>query len=184
MDFIEELAAQHRLLSRMKDTVGRDYSTLFGVVTDRDDPENRGRVRAALPSKGGRYQTNWLERSVTTDGFSPPVPAVGATIEVTFRDGDPHKGVYSGVLQNNVNPLYDKDSYRLVVGNSVVTVEPDSLRLETGTAVVAIADGSIRLDVAGTVFQVADGSVTINGKAVATVGARDDDSDILISRGW
>lgn len=184
MDFLTDLANHQRQMSRLSETLGRDFSTLFGIVTDREDPEGRGRIKVALPSKGGRFQTDWLDRSVTTDYFSPPVPAVGTTVEVTFRDGDPHKGVYSGVIQNDINPATAPDNFDLSVGNVRLKITPDTLTLHTAEAIVSVLADRIELSVGSTKLEVADGSVAINGRQVATVGARDDDSDILISRGW
>lgn len=42
------------------DLRGRALGAVEGVVTSVDDPENRGRVRVALDSKGGEVETIWM----------------------------------------------------------------------------------------------------------------------------
>ena len=188
----------NQLLSDLQETValgkqlaqhqGRTYGRQLGVVLDRDDPLGMGRVRATVASKGGRYQTDWLTREEPCSKLSLPVPKVGESVWASYTDGDPHKGAYSGVVQNNINPAADKDSLKLQVGKVILEIHPEGVLKVSGCdRVEVISDTTeFRGDVVieGSLDISEASSVSINGSQVATIGARDDDGDILDTKGW
>jgi hypothetical protein len=113
-----------------KDLEGRSPFPSIGVVTQNDDPEQRRRVKVSFPKNMG-MDSPWLDRKTTSPSDDPPVPKIGQTVEVSFIDGDPHRGVYSGVLTNAKNVAQDTpspllDDARCIEGNRSERIDENS----------------------------------------------------------
>lgn len=161
-----------------QDLTGRTYGIQLAVVAQVEDPLELGRIKALLPSKGGKTLTDWLVRAMPWAGLSVPVLAPGDTVAVAFIDGDPHNGVYLGIIQNVANPSYGSDRWVYTTPSSQTVID---------------ADGSISHTVGSTKFSInAQGGVSftgvssfqINGKEVAVIGAKDNKGDALVTRGY
>lgn len=119
------------------DLEGRSPFTCLGIVTENEDPTNKRRIKVTLQSKGGQVNTDWLWRSLNTPSHDPPLPKIGQTVEVSFIDGDPHKGSYGGVVMNEPNPERAKtsgvlDDWLTVEGNQTVEVGGDRVLTTEG----------------------------------------------------
>lgn len=164
--------------SQTQDLVGKVYGVQLAIVADTSDPLNLGRLRAMLAPKGGNSLTDWLTRVMPWYGLSAPYLNLGDTILVAFVDGDPHKGYYLGVLQNIVNPAYDPDKLLYTFGGSQLAIDSQgSLTFVTGGC-------KLNITKTGSVSFTGVKNFTINGKQVATLGAKDTDQDTLVSKGW
>ena len=67
------------------------YGVFRGRVTDNNDPQNQGRIRALVPGILGTQRSNWcvpLVRSLTK-------PKINDQVFVQFLDGDVAYPVYS-----------------------------------------------------------------------------------------
>jgi hypothetical protein len=156
MELFEAIAQANR------NNMGRIQGCQYAIVSDNQDPLGLGRVQAYEPAKGAKSSTDWLFRILPMYGLTPPVPRVGDTVLIGYVDADPHKGVYWGLVVNAVNPP---------VGQA------NNLTVNIGTTLIAITpDGQI--DISGVT------SVAINGKQVATLGAKDSRNDTLVEKGW
>lgn len=149
---------------------------MVGSVSDREDPEGHGRVKAIVPIKGEKQETDWLWRAVYCADLSLPVPDVGDTVVFFYRDGDPHIGVYLAVQNNKLNPAKGLDDYELTL---------------RGKLKVTIGKITITADPGGTLAITGATSVYINDplKQVTTLGAEDNDTeangaDKLVTKGW
>lgn len=70
-----------------------------GTVTNADDPERRGRVRARVPDVLGAQESGWAMPCVPVGGSQTGffgVPAVGAGVWIEFEHGDPDYPVWVG----------------------------------------------------------------------------------------
>jgi Type VI secretion system/phage-baseplate injector OB domain len=144
------------------DSQGRVRGAQYAIVADIDDPLNLNRIKVLEPAKGARSTSDWLFSISPLFGLSLPVPPIGTTVLVSYIDGNPHHGVYLGAVVNIKNkPSSDRNVLRLALGDLVVTLTPEGA-----------------LDFNGVT------SFTINGKEVATVGAKDSRNDTLTTKGY
>lgn len=109
MDLFKVWHESQRASQLATDLEGRSPFPSIGTVTQNDDPEQRRRVKVSFP-KNMNIESPWLDRKTTSPSDDPPVPKIGQTVEVSFIDGDPHRGVYSGVLTNAKNVAQDTPS--------------------------------------------------------------------------
>lgn len=175
-DIFATLLKAENLAGAASDLQGRTYGLTLGVVSDTQDPLNLARVKALLPSKGANYETDWLSRLVLNPGILQTIVEKGDTIAVLFIDGDPHSGVYLGVLNNLVNPPQaDLETFVLGVGNSLLTVAPDNISMAVGSVSLVISDGSVQITGAT--------DFSVNGKQVATIDATTNNGKV-VTRGW
>lgn len=192
------LMEAQRVSQDLSHMAGRSYGVTVGVVTDREDPEGYGRVKAALPAKGGKSSTDWLWRVPVMPGLSPVVPRVGDSVWVLFKDGDPHVGMYIGVTNNKPNPSWeDKDGLRMVIGSVTLTIGSDGVVTLLGAKEINLAGQKVSLigeqvnlvgdqvniTAANTAIKDAT-SVSINGKQALTLGSVDTGGFINVSKGW
>lgn len=80
--------------------------TALGQVTQVDDPEKLGRVRATLPALGD-LETGWIEVLVPGAGKAKglvALPGVGDRVLLLFPDGDPAQAVVAGSLYGPDGP--------------------------------------------------------------------------------
>ena len=199
-EIFNRLHASRRANQLAMNLEGRSPFATKAVVTNNSDPEDLRRIKVTVASKGGQTEVaGWLWR-LTPDPYSdPPVPRVGQTVAVMFFDGDPHDGCYLGVLTNRPNPQRDTyapvlDDARSIEGDQVEDIQgdrltdikgSDSLTVEQTVTIQNAAGASIVLNTDGTIAIVAPAGIritcnqesTINGKAIAVVGAGDNDSE-------
>lgn len=77
----------------------RFYGKYAGLVTDRDDPERLGRIRASVPEVLGDEPSSW---ALPCAPFSGPdegcfaVPPVGAAVWIEFQAGDVSRPIWTG----------------------------------------------------------------------------------------
>jgi uncharacterized protein involved in type VI secretion and phage assembly len=77
----------------------RWYGKFRGVVTDNQDPERLGRLRAVVPDVLGSTPSTWAMPCVPLAGPGMGVwgvPPVGAGVWVEFEQGDPDYPIWVG----------------------------------------------------------------------------------------
>lgn len=77
----------------------RFYGKYRGVVTDVDDPENMGRIRANVQEVLGDVESPWALPCApyAGDGMgSYHIPPVGAGVWIEFEAGDPSRPIWTG----------------------------------------------------------------------------------------
>jgi phage baseplate assembly protein gpV len=86
-----------RLIERVE---GRYYGKYRGQVTDNNDPDNLGRVKANVPRLLGTEETGWALPAFAYGGASEQglfaVPDVGAGVWIEFEGGDLSYPIWSG----------------------------------------------------------------------------------------
>lgn len=126
-DAIYEGEESAKLANEMK---GRQFAFQYGIVSNNNDPEKKGRVKVTTDHVGQKVETQWLIRYLPFPFFDPPIPTIGHGVIVGFQDADPHSGFYVGVAMNFPNPELPKknritDYAEYIVGEKVVHVEED-----------------------------------------------------------
>lgn len=87
---VVELAAQVR---------GRFYGKYRGIVSDVNDPENLGRLKAQVPEVFGATVSPWAVPCTPYPGAGEGwfvIPSVGAGVWIEFEAGDPSRPVWTG----------------------------------------------------------------------------------------
>jgi hypothetical protein len=153
---------------------GKAPALTLGIIANTNDPENLRRIQCLDSGKNGRSLTPWLSRVTFSDTVSAPVPPVGAVAVIGYIDGDPHSGVWFGLLNTKMMPpIGDIKKMHVEIGNTALSLSVDETVL-TSPVIRETSDEHT--------FNAS--SVAINGKQIATIGAVDDDGDDLVSRGW
>lgn len=171
----------------------------YAIVADASDPLGLQRVRVYDSSKGGQYVSDWLLRVLPYTSYSPPIPKVGELVLISYILGDPHKGVYLGLVVNSNNrPVGGDDSLTVSLGGATVSITANGdVSVETtGKATIkaqdiqAEATGSIKLKAATLevdcpdVSYVNTTSFKVAGKQVVTLLGRDSNNDTIVVKGW
>lgn len=175
-DLFRAIYAGAKAAQSTQDLHGRVYGIQLAVVADVADPLNLGRIKALLPSKGAKTLTDWLTRLMPWHGVSAPVLTLGDTVAIAFVDGDPHQGVYLGVLQNLINPTYGADKWVYTMPKSQLAIDSEGTLVYTsGDTKMVVSPGYISFSGVN--------SFTLNGKEVVVVGAEDSDGDVIVNSG-
>jgi uncharacterized protein involved in type VI secretion and phage assembly len=90
-----------RIIARLIERVeGRYFGKYRGQVTDNNDPDNLGRVKASVPRLLGDEETGWALPAFVYGGTSEQglfaVPDIGAGVWVEFEGGDLSYPIWSG----------------------------------------------------------------------------------------
>jgi uncharacterized protein involved in type VI secretion and phage assembly len=75
------------------------YGKYRGLVSDNQDPEHRGRVRAHVPDIFGEQESGWALPSLPLAGDKMgffAVPPVSTPVWIEFECGDPEYPIWSG----------------------------------------------------------------------------------------
>ena len=176
--FFDAVLAGQQAGLALSDMLGRVSSLSWAIVGATADPMQLGRIQVMEPSKGAKSLSDWLVRCVPFGGITFPVPKLNDTFLGGYVDSDPHKGIYFGSLVNQLNPplVSDATSLAIQVGQVTIQIHPDgSLNLQ----------GVTNLSVDGQNISFTNvGSFSLNGKQVATLGAKDTRGDTLVQKGW
>jgi uncharacterized protein involved in type VI secretion and phage assembly len=90
-----------RIVARLIERVeGRYFGKYRGQVTDNNDPDNLGRVKASVPRLLGDEETGWALPAFVYGGTSEQglfaVPDIGAGVWIEFEGGDLSYPIWSG----------------------------------------------------------------------------------------
>lgn len=129
-DFFSAISSAISASQEAPNLNGREIFIRRAIVTNNDDPDNMRRIKVALASKGGRLESDWLQRIALSPSDDPPLPKRGQTVLVTFIDGNPHDGAWIGVVTNQPNQPLDKldaknDRSQEIEGESTVKTGKD-----------------------------------------------------------
>lgn len=102
-----------RLLEEVaRKQAGRYWGKYRGFVTDTADPENRGRVKVAVPSVLGDGTSQWAEPAFPYGGGASfgfvAVPPVDSAVLVEFIEGDPSAPIWTGTLWRTAGEVPDE----------------------------------------------------------------------------
>lgn len=154
MGHSEEILA--RLIERIE---GRYFGKYRGVVTDNNDPDNLGRIRARVPRLLGEEEIGWALPAFIYGGKSEQglyaVPDVEAGVWIEFEGGDLSYPIWSGTwftsgaVPESAHPgqkvLKTKSGHKIILDDDAETVEitdsnGNSMKMES--SVIKISAGS------------------------------------------
>jgi len=127
---------------------GREPFIVDAIVTANNDPQNLRRIKATHAGTGSSVDTDWLFHCHPFPFHDAPLPLPGQTVVIAFFKGDPHRGVWFGVLTNRVNPPFSKsdpvyDDYRVIEGSQTLQAGKTITFANTKAAVTIDEGGSI-----------------------------------------
>ena len=156
-----------RIIARLIERVeGRYFGKYRGQVTDNDDPDNLGRVKASVPKLLGDEETGWALPAFVYGGTSEQglfaVPDIGAGVWIEFEGGDLSYPIWSGTwftsgaipesaqagkkvfkTKSGHKMVFDDDGGSLEItdsnGNSV-TMDSDTVKITAGSALKIVID--------------------------------------------
>ena len=184
---------QRDLLLRLLEHVERHhFGKHRGVVTDNQDPDNLGRVRARVPRLLGDVETGWALPAAPYGGASEQglftVPEVGAGVWIEFEAGDLAYPIWTGTwwgdgeLPEGATPaqkvlktlaghkiVLDDDAESVVVADS----NENTVTLDSSGALVEDANGNtVTMDSSGIKLEDANGnSITLSSSGITLKGS-------------
>jgi hypothetical protein len=155
-----------RLIERVE---SRYFGKYRGQVTDNNDPDNLGRLRAKVPRVLGDEETGWALPAFIYGGASEQglyaVPDVGAGVWVEFEGGDLSYPIWSGTwftsgaIPESATPgkkvLKTKSGHKIVLDDdagtlemtdsngNTVSMDSNTIKIASGSAVKIIIDAPL-----------------------------------------
>ncbi len=135
------------------------YGIYQGIVTNIEDPEKRGRVKAQIPDVlSSTTESAWIDPVVTVAydlGGDFCLPQIKEAIWIAFIGGDPNKPVYfGGWWQKNMTPL--GSDYSNLEDIRIIKYADCTIIMRNGVIKINVADGVCDL-------QIEDGKVSVLG---------------------
>lgn len=164
----------------------------LGIVANTDDPEQMQRIQVYDMTKGGTYVSDWMFRLLPFTQFSPPLPKLNDLVLVGYINGDPHQGCYLGLMVNKKNvPVGANNDFTIVVGGTKISLTlAGDVAVEGAKSVSINASDKVTVESAELVFKAGSvdfqdcSSFKVGGKQVATLGAKDNTGDTIVTKGW
>jgi uncharacterized protein involved in type VI secretion and phage assembly len=160
---VVELAEQAR---------SRFYGKYRGIVTDVDDPESLGRIRAQVPEVLGDVVSPWALPCApyAGDGVgSYTIPPVGAGVWIEFEAGDPSRPIWTGCWWGDDQLPQNEQGTSATPSLKIIRSEQGLMvTLDDSGQVIAVSDqdGQNILKI-----EVRQGLITIKGATKAVVEA-------------
>jgi hypothetical protein len=148
------------ILTRLVERVeSRYYGKYRGVVTDNNDPDNLGRLKAKVPRLLGDEETGWALPAFPYGGATDQglflVPDVNAGVWIEFEGGDLSYPIWTGTwfssgdIPESAQPaqkvLKTKSGHKIVLDDDANTLEitdSNSNTITMGATTIKIAAGS------------------------------------------
>lgn len=163
---------QERLLVELTEFMrSRYFGKYRGTVTDVEDDENLGRVKAEVPEVYGAEESPWALPSVPFAGSSHGLvllPEVGDGVWIEFEAGDPSRPIWTGCWWASDEMPEDgtKDSRALVTsGGHKVILDDENSKLQlvhSGGAELTMTDNDITLKIGSTQIVLSSSGVSVN----------------------
>jgi len=151
---IEDILTQ--LIERVE---SRYYGKYRGQVTDNQDPDNLGRIRAKVPSVLGDEETGWALPAFIYGGAAEQglyaVPDLDAGVWIEFEGGDLSYPIWSGTwytsgaipesAQPSKKVLKTKSGHKIIFdddGNSVEITDSNGNSITMDSTVIKVSAGS------------------------------------------
>ena len=158
----------------------RYYGKFRGIVTDNNDPDKQGRIRAKVPELFGDEQIGWAMPCVP---YAPPghgmlvLPEADSNVWIEFEGGDPSRPIWAGcwwpvdkaasISSPAVKILETAAGNRITLDDTSGS-ESISLQDKNG-ATVTLNQQGIELKKGGMSVQVSDSQVAINGTSLTVM---------------
>lgn len=148
------------------------YGKYRGVVSDVDDPQSMGRLRASVPEVLGEVESPWALPCApySGDGIGIyAVPPVGAGVWVEFEAGDPARPIWTGCWWGvNQLPQNEAGAETRPPIKIIRTESGTMLTMDDDNQVISLSDDSGNNILK---IEVTQGKITIKGQTKAIVEA-------------
>ncbi len=139
MDTIVDMMAPEHDTSRF-------YGKYRGLVTDNQDPQSLGRIRAKVPEVLEDVDTGWALPALPYSGDGVgfyTVPAVGAGVWIEFESGDVSRPIWAGCWWGDGQlPKDETGSSTTPLRKIIRTAEGLLLSLDDGGKTIALSDAN------------------------------------------
>jgi len=151
-----------RLIERVE---GRYYGKYRGQVTDNDDPDNLGRIKAKVPRLLGDEEIGWALPAFAYGGASEQglfaVPDTGAGVWIEFEGGDLSYPIWSGTwytsdaIPESARPgkkvLKTKSGHKIVLDDDRESLEitdsnGNSIKMDADVIKISVGD-AIKIEI-------------------------------------
>ena len=157
-----------------------DYSPFYGkyrgIVTDNDDPNGVGRVRAKVQDVLGDQETGWALPALPYAGNNVGlylIPPVNAFVWIEFEHGDPDYPIWTGCFwgQNDTVPGDGPDKKVLKTDGGTITIDDSqgdsNITIETASGLKVVMDSNgIEMSNGSQKITISSGSVSVNDGAL------------------
>jgi len=148
-----------------------------GIVTDNNDPDKQGRVRAKVPELFGDEPAGWAMACVP---FAPPqkgflaLPEVDSLVWIEFEGGDPSRPIWSGCFwPQNQGPDLPSPAVKIFEtkeGNKITlddTSGSEAVEIQDKNgATITLNQQGIEIKKGGMKVQLTESQVSINDGAL------------------
>jgi uncharacterized protein involved in type VI secretion and phage assembly len=159
----------------------RYYGKFRGIVTDNNDPDKQGRIRAKVPELFGTDETGWAIPCVPFAGDDHgllALPETDSNVWIEFEAGDPSRPIFAGcwwpqskmpqaVASPSVKVFHTKAGNKITLddssGSEKVTLE------DKNGATITLDQQGILLKKGGQSVKVTDSQVAINDSALTVM---------------
>jgi uncharacterized protein involved in type VI secretion and phage assembly len=160
--------------------ITRHYGKYRGLVTDNQDPEQLGRIRAKVPEVLGEVEAGWALPCVpyAGDGLGFfTIPPEGAGVFIEFEAGDISRPIWSGCWWGaNQVPGNAKSEVKILKTQSGHTITLDDTGgsakveiTESGGGKIVLDQTRIEISKDGKSVVLSSGSVSINDGALEVI---------------
>jgi uncharacterized protein involved in type VI secretion and phage assembly len=158
----------------------RFHGKFRGIVTDNDDPDQQGRIRARVPELFDGDATGWAMACVP---FAPPqkglltLPEIDSNVWIEFEGGDPSRPIWAGcwwpqgqgpdVSSPQVRRLESVSGHKITLddtdGQETVIIE------DKNGATITLDQQGVEIKKGGMKIQLTDSQVSINDGALTVM---------------
>ena len=168
------------VLHLAKEQQRRYYGKFRGIVTDNNDPDKQGRIRAKVPELFGDEQTGWampcLPYAAHGHGMLM-LPEADSNVWIEFEGGDPSRPIWAGcwwpVDKAASISSPSMKTFETAAGNRITlddTSGNESISLQDKNgATVTLNQQGIELKKGGMSVQVSESQVAINGTSLTVM---------------
>jgi uncharacterized protein involved in type VI secretion and phage assembly len=163
-------AGPERALEELVDHLRtRFYGLYRGVVTDNDDPQSLGRVKANVPAVLGSVESGWAMPCVPYAGDQVGIaflPEIGSGVWIEFEGGDLSYPVWVGCYWRASELPSDVAPHVKVIA----TVSPLELKLDDSAGSLTITDSNgntVTLDSSGITLSNGGQQVVVDSSSVS-----------------
>ncbi|VAW64532.1 VgrG protein [hydrothermal vent metagenome] len=148
------------------------YGKYRGVVSDINDPDNMGRIRASVPEVLGNTESPWALPCApwSGDGMGAySIPPVGAGVWIEFEAGDPSRPVWTGCWWSKDQLPKDEDGTPATPAVKIMRTESGMmLSMNDDDLSISLSDKNAANILKININQ---GEITLQGKLKAVVEA-------------
>ena len=157
----------------------RFYGKYRGVVSNNNDPNRLGRIRARVPDVLGSEESGWALPSVPYAGNQVGlflIPPERASVWIEFEHGDPDYPIWTGCFwATNELPLSPATADKKVLktgagtitlddtqGSTSITIETtNNLKLKMNQQGIEISNGSQKIVISSSSVSIDDGALEV-----------------------